>query len=103
MKTGLLKRKYLDRCREWQFYFLLPQLETVLIATTHRLLVLAATDTTSTALTQIVQLLSESQDIQDKVRAEIVQAQEEHGEDIPYDTLVNLPYLDALCREALRL
>ena len=101
MKTGLLKRKYLDRCREWQFYFLLPQ--TILIVTTHRLLVLAATDTTSTALTQIVQLLSEKQEVQDKVRAEIVQAQEEHGEDIPYDTLVNLPYLDALCREALRL
>ena len=25
------------------------------------------------------------------------------GEEIPYDTLVSLPYLDAICRETLRL
>lgn len=64
---------------------------------------MAGTDTTSNSLTQIMQLLAEKSDVQDKLRAEIVQAQEEHGEDIPYDVLVSLPYLDALCRETLRL
>ena len=51
----------------------------------------------------MMQLLAEKPDIQDKLRAEILQAQEQHGEDIPYDVLVGLPYLDALCRETLRL
>ena len=64
---------------------------------------MAGTDTTSNSLTQMMQLLAEKPDIQDKLRAEILQAQEQHGEDIPYDVLVGLPYLDALCRETLRL
>ncbi|KAK7678132.1 hypothetical protein QCA50_018925 [Cerrena zonata] len=67
------------------------------------LLVMAGTDTTSNSLTQIMQLLAEKPDIQDKLRTEIKKAQEEHGEDIPYDTLVSLPYLDSICRETLRL
>ena len=48
-------------------------------------------------------VLSERPDIQDKLRAELLQAQDEYGEDIPYDALVSLPYLDAICRESLRL
>ena len=62
----------------------------------------AATDTTSNALSRTFQLLAENQDVQDKMRAELVEASPE-GEDIPYDTLVALPYLDAVCRETLRL
>ncbi|EKM49765.1 uncharacterized protein PHACADRAFT_265429 [Phanerochaete carnosa HHB-10118-sp] len=65
-------------------------------------LVLAATDTTSNALARTLHLLSERQDVQDKVRAELVQASPD-GEHIPYDQLVDLPYLDAVCRETLRL
>ena len=64
---------------------------------------MAGTDTTSNSLTQIMELLAEKPDVQDKLRAEILQAQEDHGEDIPYDTLVALPYMDAICRETLRL
>lgn len=48
-------------------------------------------------------MLGRKADVQDKLRAEIVEAQERYGEDIPYDELVALPYLDALCREILRL
>lgn len=62
----------------------------------------AATDTTSNALSRILQIISEAQDIQDKMRAEILAAAPD-GEDIPYETLVALPYLDAVCRESLRL
>ena len=58
-------------------------------------------DTTSNALARIIQLLSENQDAQDKVRAELLAANE--SEEIDYDQLVSLPYLDAICRETLRL
>ncbi|EPS98331.1 hypothetical protein FOMPIDRAFT_1024655, partial [Fomitopsis schrenkii] len=43
------------------------------------------------------------QDVQDKPRAEILEAIREHGPEIPYDVRVELPYLDAVCRETLRL
>jgi len=67
-------------------------------------LTFAATDTTSGALARILHLLGQHKDAQSKVRHEIRQAREENGgEDIPYDTLVSLPYLDAICRETLRL
>lgn len=62
----------------------------------------AATDTTSNSLARIFHLLSERPEVQDKLRAEILEASPD-GEDIPYDTLVGLPYLDAICRETLRL
>lgn len=65
-----------------------------------RTLIFAATDTTSGALAQILQLLAQHPDVQDKLRTEIIQAGE--GQDIPYDQLVDLPYLDAVCRETLR-
>ncbi|RXW17125.1 hypothetical protein EST38_g8730 [Candolleomyces aberdarensis] len=66
-------------------------------------LTFAATDSTSTALSRIMHVLSEHQDVQDKLRAEIRQAHEEHGPRLPYDVLVALPLLDAVCRETLRL
>ncbi|KAJ3551150.1 hypothetical protein NM688_g4887 [Phlebia brevispora] len=64
-------------------------------------LVFAATDTTSNALSRILDLLTQHPDVQDKLRAEILEAGQ--GQDIPYDKLVDLPYLDAVCRETLRL
>ncbi|OSX63054.1 hypothetical protein POSPLADRAFT_1056401 [Postia placenta MAD-698-R-SB12] len=64
--------------------------------------IFAAMDTTSGALAHTLQLLSERPDVQDKLRAEILEAQGGEQE-IPYDTLVDLPYLDAVCRETLRL
>lgn len=35
------------------------------------------------------------------MRAEILEVGQ--GQDIPYDQLVDLPYMDAVCRETLRL
>ncbi|KAJ3505247.1 hypothetical protein NLJ89_g7516 [Agrocybe chaxingu] len=67
-------------------------------------LTFAATDTTSSALSRILSLLAANKDCQDRVRQEIRQAKEDNGgHDIDYDTLVSLPYLDAICRETLRL
>ncbi|KAF8969648.1 cytochrome P450 [Flammula alnicola] len=66
-------------------------------------LMFAAMDTTSSALTRLLYLLATHQDVQDKLRKEIKEAKETEGGDLPYDKLVSLPYLDAICRETLRL
>lgn len=47
--------------------------------------------------------LSEHQDVQAILHAEILKAQALYGEDIPHDNLVAPPYMDAFCRECLRL
>ncbi|TCD69776.1 cytochrome P450-dit2 [Steccherinum ochraceum] len=65
-------------------------------------LVFAASDTTSTALTQILHALAEHPEAQEKLREEISEASRDG--DIPYDELVDrMPYMDAICRETLRL
>ncbi|KZT70323.1 cytochrome P450 [Daedalea quercina L-15889] len=64
-------------------------------------LALAAMDTTSNTLSQILQLLAEHPTVQEKLRAELIEASQ--GEDIAYDRLMGLPFLDSVCRETLRL
>ncbi|KAL9711339.1 hypothetical protein Ac2012v2_005883 [Leucoagaricus gongylophorus] len=67
-------------------------------------LVFAATDTTSSALSRILYLLTKYPNVQEKLRTEIMEAKHNRGgEDLDYDQLVTLPYLDAVCRETLRL
>ncbi|CAL1697383.1 unnamed protein product [Somion occarium] len=66
-------------------------------------LVLAATDTTSNTLAQIMQTLATHPEAQEKLRTEILQARDEADGDISYDKLIALPYMDAVCRETLRL
>ncbi|KAK7466278.1 hypothetical protein VKT23_005006 [Stygiomarasmius scandens] len=68
-----------------------------------RVLIFAAMDTTSTAMSRALSLLSTRPDVQDQLRKEILEARKEHGGRIPYNELVSLPYLDAVCRETLRL
>ncbi|KAI0792196.1 cytochrome P450 [Abortiporus biennis] len=63
-------------------------------------LVFAAADTTSSALTRTLDLLSEAQE---KLREEILNAHSASTSELTYDELVELPYLDAVCRETLRL
>ena len=58
-------------------------------------------DTTSGALARVLHLLSTHADVQSKLRQEIVNARSRGNLD--YDELVGLPYLDAVCRETLRL
>ena len=65
-------------------------------------MIFAAFETTSGALTHIIHKLAENQDVQERLRKELVAARD--GRDmIPYDELVALPYLEAICRETLRL
>lgn len=51
----------------------------------------------------MMSILAQNADMQDKLRAEILEAQAQFGEDIPYDDLITLPYMDAFIRESLRL
>lgn len=60
-------------------------------------------DTTSNALSLTLWRLAQNPEAQNTLRKEIVEAQEARGGgDIGYDDLVALPYLDAVCRETLR-
>ena len=61
-------------------------------------------DTTSNALSRIFQLLATYPEVQDKLRHEIMAALRKNGgQDFSFDELVSLPFLDAVCRETLRL
>ena len=84
---------------------LFPPCRTVLIPLRHVLIhstfIFVGMDMTSNALSITLSLLCEHQDVQEKLRNEILEASK--GEDLDYDALVSLPYLDAVCRETLRL
>ncbi|KAI0955822.1 hypothetical protein AcV7_006385 [Taiwanofungus camphoratus] len=64
-------------------------------------LIFAGMDTTSNALSRTLHILAQRPDVQERLRDEIIEAG--HGDNISYDELVSLPYLDAVCRETLRL
>lgn len=67
-------------------------------------MILAGMDTTANSLARVLQLLSENPDVQEKLREEIVAAAEAEGHNgtIDFDRLMELPYLEAICRETLR-
>ncbi|KAJ7915789.1 cytochrome P450 [Mycena leptocephala] len=69
-----------------------------LVASTS-MIVLAATDTTSSSLNRLLHIIAQSPDIQHKLRAEILA----YPETMDHDTIVGLPYLDAVIRETMRL
>ncbi|KAF5375312.1 hypothetical protein D9757_009677 [Collybiopsis confluens] len=59
-------------------------------------------DPQKTAIARTLHLLVNHPDVQGKLRSELTQAREQNGgQDISYQDLVNLPYLDAICRETL--
>ncbi|KAJ8488429.1 hypothetical protein ONZ51_g3565 [Trametes cubensis] len=64
-------------------------------------LILGGMDTTSNALSRVFHLLAGKPEVQDKLRAEIIEAC--NGESLSHDDLIKLPFLDAVCRETLRL
>ena len=59
-------------------------------------------DTSSTAVSVILHTLTEHPKEQEILRKEIITARQ-GGVDLSYDELIGLPYLDAICRETLRL
>lgn len=58
---------------------------------------LANTDTTGSSMSRILHLLSENNSSQDRLREELAAAK-----DLNYDTIMGLPFLDAVVRETLR-
>ena len=67
-----------------------------------RVFLVAGTDTTSTTLSRILHLLALHPDAQDRLRKELIEAHEDN-EELTYDQLISLPFLEAVCRETLRL
>jgi cytochrome P450 len=65
-------------------------------------MIYAATDSTSGVLARILSILAEHPDVQDKLRQEVTEARKDNI-DLDYDDLTSLSYLDAICRETLRL
>ena len=59
-------------------------------------------DTISSTLARILHVLAEHPDAQERLRNEIMKARA-GKEDLDYNDLTTLPYLDAICRETLRL
>ena len=64
--------------------------------------ILAGHDTTTSAVTQTLWVLAQHPEEQSRLREEVTAARRENG-DMDYDTLMALPYLDAVTRETLRL
>ncbi|KAH6909132.1 cytochrome P450 [Coprinopsis sp. MPI-PUGE-AT-0042] len=62
----------------------------------------AGMDTTSGSMARLLWVLSNDQKAQDRLRSEIRQAKEDYRT-LNYDEIMGLPYLDAVCRETLRL
>ncbi|KZV75388.1 cytochrome P450 [Peniophora sp. CONT] len=61
-------------------------------------MIFAGTDTTSGALARTFDLLGQHPDVQDKLREEV-----KGWENMSYEEIIALPYIDAVCRETLRL
>ncbi|CAE6442879.1 unnamed protein product [Rhizoctonia solani] len=66
-------------------------------------LIFAGHDTTSGGLARTLHLLAQHPMVQDQLRAEVREAHGLHGKELDYDQLNSLKYLDAVCRESLRL
>lgn len=79
-----------------------PQMRSPWLSVIWSSLIFAAFETTSGALSHIIHKLAENQDVQERLRQELVAARDDRDL-IPYDELVALPYLEAVCRETLRL
>ncbi|KAG1744162.1 cytochrome P450 [Suillus paluster] len=76
-------------------------------------IIFAGFETTTSATCRILWILAEKQDVQARLRSEIRKAKREYAAaqglsgpwedvEVPYDTLMALPYLDAIVRETLR-
>jgi len=73
-----------------------------LMTSSFRVFLIAGTDSTSSALSWILHLLALHPDIQDELRSELKEAHVDN-EELTHDQLVSLPFLEAVCRETLRM
>ena len=66
------------------------------------MIALAGIETTSSTFSRVLHLLALHPDVQDKLRQEFRDACHDN-EELTHDHLVSLPFLEAVCRETLRL
>ncbi|KAJ6551734.1 cytochrome P450 [Mycena capillaripes] len=67
-------------------------------------IIFAAMDTTSSGLSRVFHVLASKPDVQEKLRTEITAAFTDNDSDrLDHDQVVELPYLDSVLRETLRL
>ncbi|KAI0760059.1 cytochrome P450 [Fomes fomentarius] len=70
------------------------------------LLLLAGTDTTSSTITRAIQVLAHRPEVQQRLRQELLDATTGTGRslsDFDYDSYTNLPYLEAVVKETIRM
>ena len=67
-------------------------------------MIVAGMDTTANSLARVLELLADHPDVQERLRDEITHAIEADGvsDTLEFDKLMELPYMDAVCRETLR-
>ena len=63
--------------------------------------IFAGHDTSTAAISRILHQLTLHPNVQDRLRKEVTEARSQYG-DLDYDTLMNLPYMDSVVRETLR-
>ncbi len=93
----------MDRCRTW--LYLLSKCVFLLIPI-RRLLLLQATDTTSTTLVRIVHQLALHPAAQARLRQELTEATAGVGRalrDLDFEAYAGLPYMGAVIRETVRM
>ena len=76
------------------------------VLTVRRMFLISSTDTTSTTITRVVELLAKNPEVQTRVRQELIQAMKETGRnlsELDHEAFSSLQYLDAVVRETLRM
>ncbi|KAI0367707.1 cytochrome P450 [Pilatotrama ljubarskyi] len=92
-----------DRCRAY------PDSSKVSLRSSfgaYSMLLLQATDSTSSTLVRILQQLSHYPEVQERVRQELLEATSGTGrtvQDMNFESYAQLPYMDAVIREAIRM
>ena len=97
-RTGSLKKSSLLRCRASTTAIAITTC--VVRLPSHSLFLFAATDTTSNSTVKVLERLTQNEDIQLKLRKELIDAQRDGRPS--YEELMRLPILDAVVRETLR-
>ena len=86
---------------QMSYVALLPSSELCPLTWRRRLFIVGGLDTTASALSRILMLLSLHPERQRRLRQEILESHAADG--MEYDELIRLPFLDAVVRETLRL
>ena len=98
--------------RSNEVWFLSTFVQITLLIAYYSTLIFAAFETSTSALSRILHTLAERPEVQEHLRKEIVEAKDKAASyaeldakdvGLSYDALMSLPYLDAVCRETLRM